>query len=73
MLRLFRALVIPDKYWFKQGTTATANDSPQKTVNRLGDLVKLFGRTKQELSLIFNTNRKKQSSLFDGKIIYLGP
>ena len=60
MLRLFRALAIPDKYWCKQGTTATGMEALMILLrrlaypNRLGDLVKIFGRTKPELSLIFN-------------------
>ena len=59
--RLLDALSIPSKYVCVQGTTATGIEALMILLrrltypNRLSDLTKLFGRSKTELSLIFNT------------------
>lgn len=59
--RLFQALSIPPKYVCAQGTTTAGIEALMVLLRRLtypnrqSDLTKLFGRSKNELSLIFNT------------------
>lgn len=61
MTRLLRVLEIPPKYYCPQGTTASGIESLMIVLrrlaypNRLSDLVPIFGRSKTELSFIFNT------------------
>ena len=59
--RLYMALGIPEKYKCVQGTTTTGMEGLLILLrrltypNRLCDLVKIFGRSQSEISLIFNT------------------
>ena len=59
--RLFKVLVILPRYVCELGTTSTGVEALLILLrrltypNRLSDLTKLFGRSKTELSLIFNT------------------
>ena len=76
--RLYVALAIPDEYKCVQGTTTTGMEALLVLLrrlaypNRLCDLVKLFGRSKTELSLIFNVVcMKKLLSMCKNKIYLL--
>ena len=63
MERLYHALNLPEKYICYQGTTATGMEALMILLrrfsypNRWCDLVKIFGRAEEELSVIFSKVR----------------